>query len=244
MAWYDHEELKNPEHRSTRYKFTFSTHYSTKELQDEWDSLNETQRHEYIDVTPRWLLDQVSMHSGGAIGADSFFGACARAVGHRVIHHSFEGRVTKVPINEIYRHSQHDLEEATLATVLAAQVLQRNLGKDQYVKKLILRNSLIIKHASIVFAVGYINRDEIKGGTAWGVAIAAQDKIPTYVYDMNTRCWYLYILDDNKLKSIPVTGDNLIIRNADYAGIGSRKLTEDGEQAIKNLYVRYLNEKH
>lgn len=250
MAWWDHEELKNPEHRSTKYKFTFENLYTQDELRKEWDSLNETERAELVSITPTFLLNlkQKIMHSGGAQGADAIFGACARAVGHRVIHHSFEDHSNRVPKSEVLTHTQHDLEEATLATVLAAQILQRSLGKDQYVKKLLLRNSLIVEKAQVLFAVGRIEDKEILGGTAWGVAVACEASIPSYVFDMNTNQWFYYIIDDwgryKRLMGSPANENAVMLGNErNYAGIGSRDMTEEGISAIKRLYVRYLNEK-
>lgn len=52
MAWWDHEELKDPKYRSDRYKLAFPTGYTQQELDEA------RARQEQSDMTTPWKMHQ------------------------------------------------------------------------------------------------------------------------------------------------------------------------------------------
>ena len=83
-----------------------------------------------------------------------------------------------------------------------------------------------------VFAVGWIQPDEtVKGGTGWAVELAKLFNRPLSVYDQERKAWFAW---ENKswVASEPV------IRDKTFVGTGTRHLSEDGRQAIEDLFRR------
>lgn len=73
------------------------------------------------------------------------------------------------------------------------------------------------------------------GGTGYAVSMGIQLGIPVYVFDMNTNDWYRWWDSRNcflpEYSKIP----ELTKR---FAGIGSRQITDEGIQAIKDVYEK------
>ena len=83
-----------------------------------------------------------------------------------------------------------------------------------------------------VIAVGWIQADNtVKGGTGWGVELAKLFNRPLSVYDQERKGWFAW--ENNQwIESTPV------ISTETFAGTGTRFLSDDGRQALKDLYVR------
>jgi hypothetical protein len=83
-----------------------------------------------------------------------------------------------------------------------------------------------------ILAVGWIQPDDtVKGGTGWGVELAKLFNRPVHVYDQQRGGWYAWT--DNKwVEQTPCISDKT------FVGTGTRNLTDDGREALADLFER------
>lgn len=194
-------------------------------------------------------MEQSVCLSGAAKGADTLFGKCAERMGHDVVHFGFAGMETHG--NEHVKVlTCTELEAADGPVRRAAESLRRNTPTKPYVSNLIRRNFYQVKTAERVYAVSRWNQrskisfvtteGELGGGTGWAVQMALDLRVPeVYFFAIERRQWYMYRYGDHhgSWERLTATPPKPFGR---YAGIGSRDLGKDGEDAIQSLYE--LNE--
>ena len=174
--------------------------------------------------------------SGGCRGADTVFGECAEAAGHKVVHWSFGGHYTKCKATVLRSDA---LLEADEPLKEAAKLLKRNYpSRYIYTNNLLRRNYYQIKNSERVYAVSsLIEHGIVKGGTGWAVAMGIQKHIPEiYFYDQDAKTWYKHDPmhhTDWGWEQIGMPPEPHGI----YTGIGASVLNESGEKAIKDLYT-------
>lgn len=172
--------------------------------------------------------------SGGAAGADTVFATLAQRAGHRVLIYT--------------TRNCPSLEMAKPYVIRANQTLNRRYPNEKpHLNALLERNYFQIADTSAVYAVGLLSKNgKIQGGTTWACQMF-YDLIgttrPLYFFDMNTNVWYLLIGNPNldglnfgnrwTATQPPRPGDVY----SRYTGIGSRKLKDNGQQAIFDLYI-------
>ena len=192
-------------------------------------------------------INDITNHSGGALGADSMFDTIGREYGFNNHIHYYHGN--KTPLGNMKLSTEEILEG-----IEQAKKASRILGKSWNNKyaSLLGRNWFQVKNSDIIIAIaslihpneegvrGYINKTNktvVSGGTAYAVEMAILHNKPVFVYDLKTKCWYRY--EDCKYIECNVP---LLTKN--FAGIGSRqdngKMSEDSIQAIRDVYERYL----
>eukprot|EP00438_Fugacium_kawagutii_P024736 Skav213486 [mRNA] locus=scaffold3849:44843:45568:- [translate_table: standard] len=180
--------------------------------------------------------------SGGAEGADLFFGKLAAAAGHHVIHFGFSGMKSREQ-EAVRQLTNEELQQANEYIHQASQILQRHSPTKPYVRKLIQRNFFQVNTAENVYAVsrwnlknpksGETEEGKLGGGTGWAVAMAILLGVPNiYLYAIEKMQWYRYSYESQgweKVTELPAPSGR-------YAGIGSRDLGDVGERAIAELY--------
>ena len=172
-----------------------------------------------------------TMITGGAAGSDLYWQKRAMERGMNVRIMSFKGHKPSIGGAEakVKVLSERQLKDADEIIKLANQRLKRRFPcQGEYSNNLIRRNYHIVKNADAVVATGMIRKNEILGGTAWGVVIADLMEIDVYVYDLIQLRWYKYEQGTLKRCSIPTLPRT-------FAGIGSRKLTHNGKCAIDRV---------
>lgn len=173
-----------------------------------------------------------TLNTGGALGADEYFANESSHLGFTVKIHSFEGHTTHGK-GEVLIHSQEELELADEYLAKAAQFLKRSFpSKNKYVTNLLRRNYFIIKDVECVYAVGNL-LDEYRcdGGTGWGTELSRQLDKTLFLFNLKDGVWYTSTQNTNYWPlacSVPKL-------ELSFAGIGTRKLSKIGKQAIKNL---------
>lgn len=170
-------------------------------------------------------------YSGGAIGADIFWGKVASEYGHDVKHFVFENHRYRGENNIVLTPS--DLEQANEFLIEANKTLKRSFPtKNEYVNNLLRRNYFQIKDSDSVYAVSEIKDNMVQGGTAWAVQMFLNmGKTECYVYDQVQKEWFYY-----ENGSWLVMGFAPETPTGSYAGIGTRKLNSFGEDAIFNVF--------
>ena len=175
------------------------------------------------------------LHSGGAEGSDTYFGRMAEEYGHGESHYSFTGHKSSRPESTMVRLTKQELEAGGKDAQLAARMLQKNKVTNPFIRNLILRNVHQVKNADQVFAISEItNIGQVKGGTGYAIEMAKNKKKEIYVYDQKKFQWYKNNYEKKAWEPVPDSKVNITEDN--YAGIGTRNITQDGKYAIEDLY--------
>jgi len=168
-------------------------------------------------------------HSGGASGSDITWENEGLEYGVDTIAYSFQGHNQKSKNQKIL--TPEELEIGWENIKIADKSLHRGLNRTEYIKNLLSRNYYQVKNSDCIFAIGYIASDnKVKGGTGWAVQMAIDVGKPVYIFDQTENHWFIYLAPKFvKYYDVPKLTGN-------FAGIGTRQITEDGINAIKEIY--------
>lgn len=175
-------------------------------------------------------------HSGGCPGSDMFWETEGNKYGVKSIAYSYKGH--KQHGEYPYIMTTDELYEGWKNVKIAADTLKRPLSRiefNPYVRNLLCRNWFQIKHSDAVFAIGKFQgktRTKVNGGTGWAVQMAIDNNKDVYFFDQDNPQWNWFShvhMSFLKFYGIPILPEN-------FAGIGTRDLTKDGENAIKEIY--------
>lgn len=170
-----------------------------------------------------------TLHTGGATGADSIFEASALKSGHEVKSYSFKGHKTQSskPVilgKKILKIADEKLKKANKTIKRAFPT------KNEMVNNLLRRNWQQVDNADYVVAVGPLVNNIVTGGTGWAVQMARDEGKTVHVFNTTTNQW---MTSENGKKFKKSSAPTL---EGNYAGIGSRRITEAGKVAIESLY--------
>ena len=175
------------------------------------------------------------LYSGGANGADTFFGLIAKEYG---IVEQFHYRA---PNDNMF--SQTLLDTGIKPTFLNEGEMNECYNAiDKFFKKkhkrnhsndLKARNYFQALNSDGVYAIAKLNEHKIgvESGTNVAVLFAIQQQKPVYVYDYLLKKWFAYSFDNKKF----VNYDDIPVLVQYFAGIGVRAC-----QYIHNSNVPYL----
>lgn len=213
-------------------------------LINNWEGLRNQSVEANKTVLPK-TMNEITNHSGGAIGADSMFDTIGREFG--VLNHNHYWANQKTPKGNV-ELTKEQLEEGIEHAKLAAQQLGRPFV-DKYAN-LLGRNWFQVKNSTQVIAIapivypneknsqGYVvkaKRATVDGGTGYAVEMAIANGKEVNVFDTKTNQWYKWNGSTFVKSEIPIL-------HKDFAGIGSRqesgKMTEQSIQAIRNVYEK------
>lgn len=179
-------------------------------------------------------------HSGGCKGADLEWDRIGREMGF-TFHKHYRPSDLKNLDAETRESLEYDVSRAAIAL---GRPTSEFPGKD-----LVRRNWFQATNASAIFAIsriiepgetdkGFVNKTGkriVSGGTAWACEMAHQQGKEVYVFDMNNNRWVKRDKDSYFVCDTPVL-------TKAYAGIGSRFITEQGLQAIRDVYTKTLKD--
>jgi hypothetical protein len=180
------------------------------------------------EITPNTTLNNFVLHSGGAVGSDSYWGEIGEKYGVKINH--YYGEDMKTPKGNV-SVSKEELAEADEHLKKANKTLKRSFPtKNDYVNNLLRRDWSQVKHADAVFAIGTITNGLVDGGTGWAVQMAIDNGKPVYVFDQNKEQWFKYENGNWEEWVVPYLTEN-------FAGIGTRGINEAGKKAIEQAYA-------
>lgn len=196
-------------------------------------------------------LDRLTCHSGGAVGADTYFETIGDKYGVKTNAYSYKTKyhnsVNKVEI------SHEDFIEGINEVNRANKVLGR-FGIHKYIN-LLARNWAQVKYSKEVFAIGtivepgakgnkgYYNKCKyqvVDGGTGYACMCAINNNRPLYVFEQNKDKWFRWSY--TSLSFIEIEKELVKINFEDFAGIGTREIKDNGIRAIEDLYKRTFNQ--
>lgn len=171
-------------------------------------------------------------HSGGCPGSDMAWETEGEKYGVHTISYSFKGHTQKGKHPKIL--SGEELDEGFDHVMIANKTLKRYpQGQSTYVKSLLARNWFQVKNSTVVFAIAKsIKGTIVEGGTGWAVQMAVDNKKPVFVFDQNNNTWKAF--DYSSKIFLPIIDIPTLAEN--FAGVGTRYLTEGGLLAIESVY--------
>lgn len=177
-------------------------------------------------------------HSGGAPGADMMWEEEGKKYGVTTIAYSFPNHKSESKNLRIL--TKEELMEGYEHVLIAAKTLKRYTGRlSPYVKFLLARDWFQVKNSTTIYAVSEFTDDShklVNGGTGWAVQMAVDNQKTVYLFDQPTKSWYIReggIFKFDKVDYIPKLTEN-------FAGIGTRELNDDGENAIRDVYEQSI----
>ncbi|NLD38039.1 MAG: hypothetical protein GX654_14325 [Desulfatiglans sp.] len=176
-------------------------------------------------------ISKITLYSGGHKGAEAEFGRLAEAWKLNEVNFSYEGHIAE-HTNNLKVLSAEELKKGDISMEIVSMRMKRNYSKADKIRKVIQSIFHMINNGYHVITVGWIQADgTVKGGTGWGVELAKLFNRPLHVYDQDKKAWYAW--EENRWIE-----DTPVIASETFAGTGTRNLSEDGKQALHDLYKR------
>ncbi len=180
----------------------------------------------------------MTCNSGGAEGSDSYWESFSEKYGIKIQAFTYKTKGHK-SANKV-EISEDDFKEGILKIRDANTILKRR-GIDKYMN-LLARNWAQVKYSGEIFAIGFIDdfkKGILSGGTGWAVMMTIQAGKPLFVFDQNLKSWFKWSYTVEQFIKVDVP----IISCENFAGIGTRKITEEGIQAIENVLIKTFKNK-
>lgn len=198
------------------------------------------------------VFSKATLHSGGAVGSDTYWGEMATKYGVGTQNHYYDKKDSKhKPKNANKEVSREELNEGWERVKVAANFMY---GSQPSRSSLLDRDWSQVKHSDAIFAVGTIvpkghsllsstkvndgNKNIhkarlpfVNGGTSYAVAMAILANKPVFVFEQNVGKWFRFNNDQWEECDTPRLTDN-------FAGIGTREINEAGKKAIEEVFEK------
>lgn len=176
--------------------------------------------------------EEYTLHSGGAVGSDYEWEVIGRKYGLINFNHYYYKDKTpygNYPItDDMYNEGVEHVHKAN-------EFLNRKPWK--YLN-ILSRNWFQVKNSDAVFAVAKLKScEEVLGGTGWACQMAIDNEKPVYVFDEGDTfrglwCKYNYL----SKRFIPLRFESVPELTKNFAGIGTRNISDLGKRGIELLY--------
>lgn len=191
-------------------------------------------------------LKNITCHSGGATGSDTYWENIGANFGVRTRAYSYQTKYHTSP-NKI-EISEDDYKEGVDEINKANKHMDR-FGINKYMN-LLARNWAQVKYSTQVFAIGtivdpgakspkgYYSKSKIQtvdGGTGYAVMMAINNLREVYVFDQIKLKWFRWSYSTMSFIELKETPR---IRTQNFAGVGTREITADGIKAIEEVYQK------
>ena len=174
---------------------------------------------------------EITLFSGGHRGAEAEFGRLAEKWGISEVNFSFEGH-TLERSRGVKVLTPEELDKGNVSMEIVSTRMGRKFSKIDKIRKVIQSIFHMVNHGFYVIAIGWIQPDDtVKGGTGWAVELAKIFNRPISVYDQEQKQWFGWQNNQWTPEVPAITGKT-------FVGTGTRNLTEDGRNAIQDLYTR------
>ncbi len=184
-----------------------------------------------ITAPPSPAAASCTLHSGGATGAEARFGEAAARWGVAERNYSFDGHEPARTEGRVVL-DESELEKGGVSLVYVANRLHRSWKHRPALRKVLQLQWHVVSHARQVFVVGAIQPDgTVHGGTGWSVELGRRWNKRVWVFDQPHEKWFTW-------KNGAWTAGEPVIEARDFAGTGTRFLTDSGAAAIDALFER------
>ncbi|MGA8180946.1 MAG: hypothetical protein WB792_12870 [Desulfobacterales bacterium] len=176
-------------------------------------------------------ISTITLYSGGHRGAEAEFGQLAEAWNIKEVNISFEGHNAE-RTRGVRVLSREELQKGDVSMEIVSKLMKRTYSRADKIRKVIQSIFHMVNNGHHVIAVGWIQADNtVKGGTGWAVELAKLFNRPLSVYDQDRKAWFSWE-DRQWVENTPV------ITSDTFVGTGTRNLSDEGRQAIRDLFIR------
>lgn len=194
-------------------------------------------------------IHNITCHSGGAEGSDSFFESIGSKFGVKTKAYSYKTNYHTSP-NKV-EISEDDYIEGVIEINKANKHMNR-FGIQKYMN-LLARNWAQVKYSTQVFAIGIIvdpgsktskgyysksKLQTIDGGTGYCCQMAINNLRDVFVYDQIKLNWFRWSYSTMSFIELNQTPK---IKTQNFAGVGTREINQFGIKAIEDLYTNTFN---
>lgn len=174
---------------------------------------------------------KATLYSGGLKGAEAEFGINAELWGIREVNFTFLGHEME-RIKHVKFLTEEDLQKGDVSMEIVYKRMGRTYTTAEKIRKVMQSIFHMVNNGYQVFAVGWIKEDKtVKGGTGWGVELAKFFNRPVSVFDQDKKQWFTW-------ENHQWVENNPVIAHETFTGTGTRYLTDEGRQAIRDLFQR------
>jgi hypothetical protein len=177
------------------------------------------------------------LFSGGALGAEEAFGACAESFGIEEVNFSFEGhKPARTRGLRVLNHEELAAGEVSLAYV--SRLMNRRYPDTPTFRKILQSIWYQINNGQEIYVIGSIQPDQtVRGGTGWGAEFAKLCNKPLFVFDQDKDGWFKW--DGDASTWVARNGsDEPVIEHIHFTGTGTRMLMPNARSAITALFKR------
>jgi hypothetical protein len=175
------------------------------------------------------------LFSGGALGAEAEFGACAEKHGIEEVNFTFEGhRMVRPRGVRVLNHEELLAGDVSLEYV--SRLMHRRYTDSATIRKVLQSLWYQVNSGQEIYVIGVIlDDDTVRGGTGWAAEFAKLCNKPLYVFDQEKGGWFYW----TGVEWEEAAGAKQpVIRHQHFTGTGTRHITDVGKQAIEQLFVR------
>jgi len=191
-------------------------------------------------------LKNITCHSGGATGSDTYWENIGANFGVRTRAYSYQTKYHNSP-NKI-EISDEDYREG-ISEINKANKHMYRFGINKYIN-LLSRNWAQVKYSTQIFAIGiiidsgekspggYYSKSKfqtVDGGTGYCCQMAINNLRDVYVFDQSKLKWFRWSPSVMKFLQLE---DTPIIKTQNFAGVGTRQITPEGIKAIERVYQK------
>ncbi|MFZ7126155.1 MAG: hypothetical protein ACOWWM_08390 [Desulfobacterales bacterium] len=174
---------------------------------------------------------QCTLYSGGHRGTESEFGTQAEKWEIQEVNFTFEGQ-QPARVKGLVVLGADELKKGDVSMEIVSLHMNRSYARADKIRKVIQTIFHMVNNGIQVLAVGWIQPDEtVKGGTGWAVELAKLFNRPLSVFDQEHNRWFTW-------KDKSWVEDQPIVAEKTFVGTGTRNLTQEGRQAIHELFER------
>lgn len=176
--------------------------------------------------------ENCTLYSGGANGAEDFFGQMAERYGLNEVNFSFEGH-QMARTRGIRQLTPEELTRKDVSLTYVSKLLNRSFTNAPLMRKVLQTIMYQVEAGHEVFVVGTVQEDgTVKGGTGWGAEFAKICNKPLYVFGQVKDGWFKW----EKGQWVDVVDP--VITHHHFTGTGTRFLEDNGRKAIEELFAR------
>jgi hypothetical protein len=174
---------------------------------------------------------EFTLYSGGLRGAEAEFGFQAEKCGVKEVTFTYEGHQPARDRGVVVLGPE-ELKRGDISMEIVCMRMKRTYSNTETIRKVMQMIFHMVNNGFQVFAVGFIQpNDTVMGGTGWTVELAKLFNRPLSVFDQNRNAWFTW-QDNSWVENLPV------IEHKTFVGTGTRRLSEEGKQAIHDLFQR------
>jgi len=175
------------------------------------------------------------LFSGGALGAEAQFGACAERHGVEEVNFTFDGhKIGRERGVRVLNHEELLVGDVSLEYV--SRLMRRRYTEGPTLRKVLQTLWYQVNNGQEIYVIGTIeDGGTVRGGTGWGAEFAKLCNKPLYVFDQEKDGWFQWA--GEAWTRLP-EADGPVITHPHFTGTGTRTLQDNGVRAIEALFDR------